>query len=175
MRNVLLAALVSLLLGTGIGYYIKAKFVAAAQKTALVELRKVDAKSVQDSTRREGKLQDRLDTTRRNAQIIQKESDPHVYRNPKVTCDAVEAGGDLFLGIRDVRLLNAARENRTADPATWRDAEVKAPSDITVAGFVQNDLQVVEQYHDLAQRHDELVDYVNALVERHNESIKSGN
>lgn len=63
---------------------------------------------------------------------------------------------------RTVWLLNAARANRSqedseASPGT--DEEVGA-SAVTVADLTLNDAEVVRKYHELATRHDGLVDWV---------------
>lgn len=73
-----------------------------------------------------------------------------------------------------VRLLNAAREGRSADPAPGGDAEVEASAPVAVSDLIQNDLSVVGEYHSLAKRHDALVDWVTDLVAKHNTKITQG-
>lgn len=75
--------------------------------------------------------------------------------------------GAAVLDELTLRLLNDARANRPAqeagDPAGRSDEEVRAAataSAVTGADLAVNDLMVVRQYHELAARHDTLVDWV---------------
>lgn len=60
-----------------------------------------------------------------------------------------------------VGLLNAARADLPASAASAIGDEEGAPAAAaSVADFIDNDLDVVRLYHELAKRHDELVDFV---------------
>lgn len=48
------------------------------------------------------------------------------------------------------------------------------PDGLTVRGLVEADIELAGMYHDLARRHDELVDWVASLVKRHNERVLKG-
>lgn len=77
-----------------------------------------------------------------------------------VGCSADVPGGDPVLSAVAVRVLDSARLNRDLGSTDGGDAEVGAPTDVTVSEFIENDLEVVRRYQRLAARHDELVDYV---------------
>lgn len=78
--------------------------------------------------------------------------------------------GQSVLDEWTVRLLDDARANRPADTANGgaaRASDAEGPAaaalaPITGAEFASNDLEVVRLYHDLAQRHNELVDWAKA-------------
>lgn len=84
---------------------------------------------------------------------------------------AVPLLGQSVLDRLTVRVLNDARTNTDAAPAeaggtsTGADAEgeatANAPTTITGSDFADNDLEVVRLYHELATRHNGLVDWVN--------------
>lgn len=63
---------------------------------------------------------------------------------------------------RTVGLLNAARENRSPEDsgASAGADEEGGTSAVTVADLALNDIEVVRKYHELATRHDGLVDWV---------------
>jgi hypothetical protein len=61
-------------------------------------------------------------------------------------------------------VLNSARDNRKADcPPAGSDEASRTVTEATFAAFVANDLEVVRLYHELALRHDALVDFVLEL------------
>lgn len=65
-----------------------------------------------------------------------------------------------------VRLLNNARRNEAVDTTTSDNATNQTATNITVSKFVENDLDVVAMYHDLAVRHKALQDYVRQQQEQ---------
>lgn len=79
--------------------------------------------------------------------------------------------GQSVLDRLTVRVLNDARANADAAPTEARgtspgadaegEASADAPTTITGADFADNDLEVVRLYHELATRHNGLVDWVN--------------
>jgi hypothetical protein len=75
--------------------------------------------------------------------------------------------GAAVLDEHTVRLLDNARANRDDEgggAAGRADEEVRAAAaaaPVTGTEFAENDLLVVKQYHQLATRHDRLVDWVN--------------
>lgn len=84
---------------------------------------------------------------------------------------AVPLLGQSVLDRLTVRVLNDARANTDAAPAeaggtspgadAEGEASASAPTTITGADFADNDLEVVRLYHELATRHNGLVDWVN--------------
>ena len=90
---------------------------------------------------------------------------------PTEPSPAVPLLGQSVLDRLTVRVLNNARANADAQTpeagssSAGADAEgeasADAPTTITGADFAGNDLEVVRLYHELATRHDGLVDWVN--------------
>jgi len=181
--RVWLAMVVALFIGFGGGYYTKSKFTDAA----VVEQVKKDDKqtatnvvvSAQTSQKVESEVQ-KSDTTVSEIQeavskrpkrvrpsvVIQpaqenlnEKSDPKAVQSV-VSCDAYQ------LDVGTVRLLNAARKGVGLDSIASGDEALSAPSGITIDKLLQNDLEVVKLYHDLAIRHDQLVDEVEEKLKQ---------
>lgn len=84
---------------------------------------------------------------------------------------AIPLLGQSVLDRLTVRVLNDARANTDAAPTEARgtspgadaegEASADAPTTITGADFADNDLEVVRLYHEMATRHNGLVDWVN--------------
>lgn len=71
-------------------------------------------------------------------------------------------GSAYRFDIGTIRLLNAARANvPAADPTSDDDGEGRTTSTIGIEAFVANDLEIILKYHELAARHNALVDYIN--------------
>lgn len=62
--------------------------------------------------------------------------------------------------IGTIGLLNSARSNDPNPTTASDDALSETASTVTVKDFVSNDLAVVDQYHDLALKHEALQDYI---------------
>lgn len=106
-----------------------------------------------------------------------KSNDDDVSTTKPVAAQAAESDtavpllGQSVLDRLTVRVLNDARTNTDAAPAEaggaspGADAEgeatANAPTTITGSDFADNDLEVVRLYHELATRHNGLVDWVN--------------
>lgn len=165
LDKILLAGLVGLAIGGFAGFYVKSKFVKAELVDQVVEQRKEDAEAVEKMQEKEAVLQDRVEEVRVVTKTVVKEvlkyvPAPTSHQESSACPDT--AAGELTVGA--VRLLNAARANTTVDTASWDDGESQAPSGVTYQEFVLNDLEVVGMYHDLAIRHDMLVDWVREQV-----------
>ena len=72
---------------------------------------------------------------------------------------------------------------KTAPPVPPPGSMIKAkplpllpalPEQVSVTTLIENDLKVVEQYHDLAIRHDTLVDWVWEVINEYNRRIEAG-
>lgn len=83
-------------------------------------------------------------------------------------CPSTFIDGDSYMpfDIGAVRLLNAARTGTPVDSIAVSDAESQAPAFITIRVFVRNDTEIAKMYNDLAQRHNSLVDQVEAYQHR---------
>lgn len=180
LRNTLLALALGLLVGLFGGYYIKSKFVQADVVERVVEQRKDDAKAVTDMQKVESSLQKEVESSRSNVATIRKEIQ---YREiyvpvPKEPTDPAEEPnpsalgcGERVLSLAVSGMLNAARADQPYDPAAWGDGKGEAPSGVTDQELIDNDLEVVGMYHDLAKRHNALVDWVSQEVEKQNGKI----
>jgi len=184
IRSTLLAFAIGCVIGFSSGFYVKHQFALAKLNGVITEQRKEDAHAVANMRAKEATLQAQLDETRARIESIQKEVKPNViYRKPAVAkpvatvvpsatsapdipvCPDVADGADYFLDIDTVRMLDTARAGPTG-PASWLDAEGEAAADISLTDFIYNDLEVVGMYHDLALRHDSLVDWVDDLINK---------
>ena len=155
---------------------VKAVAAAAAEKT-----RVETASNVADAQARDTKLGASLASEQVVQTAIRARVSAHLQRQavaaPVAPTEASHESPSALIGraVLDdgtVRLLNAARtgDAAAAGAADAGDAEGAAPAfaspPVTGAEFVDNDLQVAEHYRDLAARHDELVDWVRAEVEK---------
>ena len=70
------------------------------------------------------------------------------------------APGRFVLDFGTVCLLDTARKGSGLDATGGCDAKSEAPSAVGLSEFVSNDLDVVQMYHELAERHNELVEAV---------------
>ncbi len=193
MRNLLIALLTGLLVGTSLGYYVKGRFVKADRVEHIVETRKTDVRSVVAMQKSEKVLQAKVESTRTNIDNIRKEVKRH-ETHVRVPAKRSKANGTVdagqvpessgsnsstsdgcqrVLNDRTVGLLNAARADKPVDPASWLDGEGEAPSLVTDEDFIDNDLEIVGMYHDLSKRHDTLVDWVSDLIAKQNARILS--
>lgn len=86
----------------------------------------------------------------------------HVSDPNQSACPAYE------LSAGHVGLLNTARQGLSLDTFLGGDEAFATASGLGVEVLVDNDLEVVKLYHDLATRHDQLVDEVEEhLAHRH--------
>lgn len=187
-RTTFVAALIGVLIGIAVGFYVKHKFALAELHEAIAEQRKEDAHAVANMQAKEAALQAQLDEARTTIETIQREVQPRVIyrpaRSPKggnvgisvpgneqhggvpaPSCEGIADGVDSFLDAGTVRLLNDARAGSLGSPSGV-DAEGEAAAEVSIYSFVQNDLEVVGMYHDLAIRHDALVEWVEGLIEK---------
>lgn len=81
---------------------------------------------------------------------------------PEPVLVEVCTAGDLYrLDVGTVRLLDAARANLPApDASSAGDEESGAASAVGANQLIANDLEIVKRYHELAKRHNSLVDYI---------------
>lgn len=164
-KNLLIAAFVSLLIGFAAGFITKGKFVKADQVTAIVEVRKDDAKAITTNLA--------SDVATLNAEQKNNSKAQRITRAISVT---VPTGGlrapsnetacpsNPLLSVGLVRLLNDARSGSVVESAERADAAEQTASDVTVSDFAENDVEVTRLYHELAGRHDKLVDWVEAEI-----------
>lgn len=160
-KNVLLTATVSVAIGAGIGFYTSNQFHKADLVKALSKSQTQTASAIVQANKESQKIDsntqftnNRIDSIRFEiAKGVSKQNDDHKI------CSL-----NWYLDIDTVRLLDSARTKTFDSAAPVSDGKGSAASNITTAQFLDNDLQVVKLYHELATRHDALVDFVNELM-----------
>lgn len=181
--RVWLAIVVATIIGFGSGYYTKSKFADAAIVKQVISDQKDTAKnivesvdtgqkvetSVQESNDEVTKIQEavakRPKLVKPVPQPVQESSNEKAIAVVQVlptvvSCDAYQ------LDIGTVRLLNAARKGVSLDTVTGSDETLTAASGITIDKLLQNDLEVVKLFRDLAKRHDQLVTEVEEKLKQ---------
>jgi hypothetical protein len=166
MNTTIGGILVTAACALGVGY-------AAGRYEGAVDLRRIElhaarqiaaeaSKQAAESTQRSIQLDARIDSSNTRsgqikAQVRERLSQP-VQASHDATCDL----SDARLDRGTVGLLNAARADLPAAAASGvSDEEGAAASSTSVADLIDNDLDVVRLYHELAQRHNELVDFIS--------------
>lgn len=81
---------------------------------------------------------------------------------PAPVCQLVDGSSIMPFDVGTVRLLNAARLGLSADSVSLTDAESAAPATVTVQQFTDNDTEIAKLYNQLAVKHNEMVDQVEA-------------
>jgi hypothetical protein len=183
IKNILITAVVALFVGGLAGYWFANKLHDADELEKVVELRKEDANVANELQRKDGAVTDRIVQTNDSVSAIQKEVAKRVQQTTKpVATNNLENGNanckparqevpegslcncDAGLSIGIIRLLNDARTGAPFNPATINNEEGGTPSGLSLADILDNDLEVVKKYHELASRHNGCVDYVDGLV-----------
>jgi hypothetical protein len=177
MRNIIIAAAIAF----AAGFFTSVQFTKADRVDQVVQEKKEIVNAVVDSAERDNDVSEKLDNREDRAEaanvVIQKI--PVLVRVPS-NCEeristtpdhqpqdfsASRLDSNLYLSIGAVSVLDAAREDREFDSAEVVNEESRAASDVTVEELIQNDLEVVNRYHDLSIRHDSLVDYVCTKID----------
>lgn len=156
--------------------------IARAEQTALLAHQQREiASNVADASRRNNELQQRLQVQNQLAGARALDITKHLTQQEQTHLETLHEQsmvtdhwegkdrpllGAAVLDEHTVRLLNDARANRDwqAGSASDRDDEegraaAVAPA-VTGTAFAVNDLEVVRLYHELAARHDGLVEWV---------------
>jgi hypothetical protein len=153
------------------GYYTKSQFDTADKVDAVVATQKQTAKEAQNSLEQSTAIEQRTTASTQQVTTIR----AAVAARLKEAAHARPAQADLgqpvhactwTLDVGTVGLLNAARAGVNPDPALGGDAASQASSGLGAEDLIDNDLQVVEQYRDLATRHDALVDFVQTILRK---------
>lgn len=166
IKNIVLAVALALSVGYCTGYYTKGRFVKADQFEAATEARSETAKDIQQSLEISAVTGQEVAASNQQVAVIRKKVAARVQ--PKETPNEA----NLHLVCRDgldvgtVRLLNSARDGSALDPASSADGASQAASGIGLPELLDNDLEVVGMYRDLAIKHNALVDYVESLIQK---------
>lgn len=103
-------------------------------------------------------------------------NDPSEPEKPVVKEATCPGFGSYRFSLATVGLFNAALANLPApDSTSGSNEESRAPSTIGVEALVGNYLEVVRLYHELALRHDTLVEYVQSKQKEINADNKHSN
>lgn len=168
-RNIALAISVALLVGYSAGYYAKGRFVKADQFESVTEARHESAQNIQHSLETSLATEQKVTDSTQQVAVIRKAVAARVQPKTQETSNEANLrpvcpGSGLDVGT--VRLLNSARDGSALDPASLGDGASQAPSGIGLPELLDNDLEVVQLYRELAVRHDALVDYVESLIQK---------
>jgi len=173
-KNTLIVAFLCLAIGAGAGFYLKGRLVKANQVEKVEQAIEKTADNIIEANKASEQIEEKAEETKQAVRIVTKTVVQRVKKVEKVyECQNTEvaqasngsSGAYVWnLDVGTVRMLNDARAGRTPDSTAGSDAESKAPSGLAPSQFIENDLQIVEQYHDLATRHDALVDWVNSVL-----------
>lgn len=158
-KFILLALLIGLVIGGVTGWYEKSIRVSAAQTKVVIEARKDDAKAGAVAQDKQLALDDKKENNRVQIKYITKEIVKYVPQ----TITEVTHGNDCpssVLSVGAVRLLNAARSGEVVDPSAWIDEEVIQDTEIGLQELSVADIELTEQFQELAANHDALVDAV---------------
>ncbi|WP_374335555.1 hypothetical protein [Methyloversatilis sp.] len=178
MRNWLIAAAIAV--AFSMGFYTSSQFEKADKVEEVKEEIKEIENAVVDSQRRDSELDARIDEgkDRSEAAKIVVRKIPVVVREV-VACeeglgaqtvdhagqaDTPSVDSPVYLTRGAVSVLDTARQNIDLDSSAVVDEESRKASDVTVEELIQNDLEVTRMYHELAERHDSLVDFVQSKI-----------
>lgn len=167
IKNLALAVALALTFGFCTGYQVKSRFVKADQYESVTKAQHQTAQGIQQSLEQNSAVEKKVTDSTNNVTAIKRavakriEAKEHTNEaNLRPVCPAT------YFDVTTVRLLNSARANATLDPAILSDAEGQAPSGLALSELLENDLEIVSQYHDLSARHNALVDYVEAQIKK---------
>lgn len=164
-RNIVLAVALALGVGFSVGFYTKGRFVKADQLEVVTEAQHQTAVDIQESLKTSLAVEQKVTTSDQQMTTIRKEVARRTQ--PKETTNEANLHApvcDWRLDVGTVRLLNAARDGSALDTASLVDGAGKAPSEVGLPDLLDNDLEVVQLYRELAVRHDSLVDYVESKL-----------
>lgn len=178
VKNMALAAVVSLVVGFALGVWTNEQLAKAKKLDAVVESQREVATDVRDSLNASIAVEEKITASTQNVQEVRKEVAKRVkpparkpaVETPRENLPEAHANlrlrNDWTLDVGTVWMLDSAREGLPFDPARLRDGAGEAPSDVGVPELIDNDLEVVQRYHELAERHNALVDYVESVIQQ---------
>ena len=176
LKTTALATAIALMVGYFAGYYTKGQFVKADQLDAATDAQHQTAVDIQESLKTSlavdadvAASNQKVETVRKAvaARIKQKEIKNEANLHGEcLSLNDICPGCRFSLDVGTVRLLNSARAGTAPDTTGLGDGESETPSEIGEAEFIDNDLQVVQMYHELATKHNALVDWVETQVKK---------
>lgn len=165
IKNIALAVSIALTVGYCTGYYTKSQFVKADQFESVVEARHQTAKDIQQSLEQSSAVEKQITDYTNNITNIRKVVTARTKEssndaNLRIACP------DSLFDVGTVRLLNSARSNTAIDATAINNVESEGASGLTLPELLENDLEIVSLYHELAARHNALVDYVTEQIQK---------
>lgn len=179
LKSILCTAAIAAGLGFAVGYDLHSRLTKADKFDAVVSAQEQTRTNVQQSLEQSAAIEVRATASTQQIDGIRKtvakriEAQHARSANAAAVPDAQAAQAadaapvacvPWTLDVGTVGLLNAARTGADPGPAGGSDAEGEASSGLGPQDLIDNDLQVVQQYRDLAERHDALVDFVHSLI-----------
>lgn len=174
-RTAIIVGALALSVGFGGGIYTAHKFAAANEVSALEKDVKVSASNIVESHAASVGIEAKVDSGKAVATKIQSAAAQRITNQQErinedfarqIARQVDKASSQapvcpaFVLDVGTLGLLNAAREGTAVEPTGGSDEALNAPSAVGVKKLVDNDLEIVKQYHELATRHDALVDAV---------------
>lgn len=169
IKNLVITACLSLTIGFMVGSYSEKQFVKADKFEAATEAQSQTTTEIKESLETSLAVESEVAASNQKVSKIRsavaahlKEEVPHDQGKP--SC----APADVLIDGRTVFLLNAARSGSGISTTGSTDGEVSTAPSVGFPELIDNDLQVVQMYRELATKHDALVDWVSAEVEQRN-------
>lgn len=169
LKNMVIAIFVSLAIGFCAGWYVDQQFVKADQLEAATEAQIQTTTEVKESLETSLDVEEKVAASDKQVSKIRSQVAAHLKK--EVTNEQSKEGcnsNEPVIDGRTVFLLNSARSGIGIDTTGDGDGEVKTAAPVGLSELIDNDLEVVQLYRELSQRHDSLVDWVKAEVEQRN-------
>lgn len=158
MQRVIYAVIFGLVVGFGAGFYTKGEFDKADRLDTVVAQNAETSKAIEDTAKAEVKLEEAREKVRTEIKYVTKE----IVKYVPVT----QSASDCQLSVGAVGLLNSARTGANFQPSAYSDAQSKAHSGVGLRELSVADIELAEQYRQLAADHDALVEYVESYQRR---------
>lgn len=168
-KNYALTSILAIVVGFTCGYFVKGEFVKAENFDAAAKAQSQATIDIQQSLNESLAIEKKAAASSRkidSARAIASQHFLEIESRDAQVLHSVSTDCRPVLDVGTVRLLNDAREGAASDPAIFSDGASQAPSDVGQAELIDNDLQVIGLYHELAIKHDALVDYVESLINK---------
>lgn len=166
-KTAIIVGAIAIVVGFGSGWATKAKFMDAAEVNELRADMRQTAVNVVEAGKQSASIESKVVVANKTSTSIQAAVQKRLTdqkdrtNETQSTAEASAFQCPAFvLDVGTVRLLNAARQGATVDSAGGSAEALDAPSGIAISKLIDNDLEVVKLYKELAIRHDELVDIV---------------
>lgn len=169
IKWVLLALLIGLSIGTYTGWNLHVKHVEAAKVKGLQKVIKTVVKDVQVAAKADAKLTEKKAVIKQRTKKVKKELKQYVPETVIQTVKNSVPCPSPTLNVGAVWLLNSNREGVDIDSSEWSDAESQAPTEIGLQELSEDTAEITEQYNELAENHNVLVEAVEAFQKRQRE------